>query len=310
MIYIENLGRRPTLTPRLSTSSLTTLPPSIEEEDNERYHPLEFIFMIVLECCRESHNIKQKNKIKNEPNNNNTNKSSLRNKFDSINSQQLGYIMHTSLAQLLNGSFGHSPQRNTKQLMMIYLSKQFIHKCIAMLEYDPIHRNNNNNNIFKLSYRHRNFLRHAQVEKLDIKLMDGMELYNEIEYVYKLNYARDCILLGKLDLEQQCFHIINHHISRYNTLICETIAQDNHFLIQLFNKIKQSCSKHYGIIPLNKFNKNNETDHEKTPTLTPTNGSQEDTIYNAVFQEPYPLMKTIIKQNQSQNQFVMDIMMV
>eukprot|EP01084_Bolivina_argentea_P317580 550641_1 len=161
--------------------------------------------------------------------------------------------------------------------MMVYLGKEFIDKCIAMLEYDPIRRmksqNNNNNNAVAPSFRHRNFLKQAKVEKLDISLMDGDELYQEIEYVYKLNYARDCILLGKLDLEQQSFHIINHHISRYSALICETIAEDTSFLIQLFTKIKESCSKHYGIIPLNKLKPDQI---EKTPTLTPTNECEND----------------------------------
>ena len=102
------------------TASLSTLPPSIDDEDNQRYHPLEFVFLIILECCREHTPIKSKKKSKT-----NKNKTSIKAKFDQIRQSGCS-LMHHSLVQLLNGFTG--PRNPGIQLCMMYLSKNLLIK--------------------------------------------------------------------------------------------------------------------------------------------------------------------------------------
>ena len=299
----QSKSKPPTLTPRLSTASLSTLPPSIDDEDNQRYHPLEFIFMIILECCREHTTIKSKKKP-----NRLRNKNSVKARFEQIRSTS-NVLMQHSLAQLLGTFPGQRPTGNI-QLCMMFLSKEFIDKTVSMLEYDPVRRAAKRQKL-KLnmtsttpktasspksssppklkqkcmvlpSYKHRNFLKYAKPKTLDgITLMEQEDLYEEIEFVYKLTYVRDVVLLGKLDLEQQAYHILNHHINRYNSVICETIVEDHTFLQTLFRKIKESCSKNYDIIPSNQLLKSTKIDNDEiintqnddTPILTPNTPS-------------------------------------
>jgi len=263
-------------TPRLSTASLSTLPPSVECEEDElsSVHPLELVFMIVLECCREHQPIKQ-NRSRMKKDSASPPRGSLSSRFAAIKNQPLPFMMQTSLAQLLNGSLHYNSPRNgaSTPLMMLFLGKSFISKTIAMLEYDPVRgmaarkkvrtattspsrsRRSVGSNAseetlrISVSRRHRDYLKKAKPRKLGITMKEQETLDSEIEYVYKLNYVRDCILLGKLDLEQQSFHIINHHLGRYNSLICETISDDEQFVKALLAEIKRSCSKHYGIVP-------------------------------------------------------------
>eukprot|EP01084_Bolivina_argentea_P165615 287688_1 len=153
---------------------------------------LEYIFLIVLECCRECEQIK-------------------------LLSSEEKEATKTPFATKIE----HSLFCNT--LMMVFLGKEFISKSIAMLEYDPIRIKQQNENRVSKQCKHRSFLALATRKSC----CNSMEkLSGEIEYVYKLNYVRDCVLLGKLDVEQQAFHILNHHIARYNAVICETIAQE------------------------------------------------------------------------------------